>query len=303
MKNAKNTAPGRLRPTKTRNSLAQKEGIKGPATVRAHARSTSASIRVAVESTVSPATGGGAEHLVARSIFGQMGEFHRPRLVLFVGTPASSYAPVAALWFAALAAESKATIVLGYAGDAPPLAPEMMAALSENGIDTRRVIPRALTPELLAAADLVVTLSSGRQSRVKLPLTTRRREHWTIPDPAAASAKARARAGRKRAGTGNAQSARTRAEAVKKDALLDARSIRDALRARVAMLVFSEGWGRPEISREDARVTRAKSLVRAFDQDAPRPFAAEANGLELGFIAEATPAWFASPGLSPNSLR
>jgi len=302
MKNAKKTAS--RPPTRTGTSVAQKakREQKQPRKVRARPSAASPSTTDTVGWTLSPATAG-AEHLVARSIFGQVGELHRPRLVLFVGTTANSYAPVAALWFAALAAESKATIVLGYADDAPPLGPEMMMALSENGIDIRRVIARTLTPELLAAADLVVTLSSGRQPRVKLPATTRRREHWTIPDPAVASARARAQVGRKRATVGNAPSARARAAAGEKDTLLDARALRDALRARVAMLVFSEGWGRPEISREDARVTRAKPVLRKFEQEASRPFGGQPEGMAFSFIAEATPGWFASPSLSPPSLR
>ena len=136
-------------------------------------------------------------------------EVHRPRLVLFVGTPSSSPAPVAALWFGALAAAGKATTVLACQGDAPvQWSPELLAALTENGLDPRRLAARMATPELLAAADLVVTLSSSRR-HTKLAAGTRRREHWTITES-------------------------------------DARKLRDTLRARVAMLVFSEGWGRPE---------------------------------------------------------
>jgi len=135
-----------------------------------------------------------------------------------------------------------------------------------------------------------VTLSSGRQSRVKLPPTTRRREHWTIPR-------------RKTAGASKARSVRARATAETQDALLEARALRDALRARVAMLVFSEGWGRPEISREDARVTRARPVVREIHRGSSRPFAAQPEGMTFSFLADATPAWFASPALSPLSLR
>ena len=83
------------------------------------------------------------QHLVARSIFGQVAEVHRPRLVLFVGAPDSSAAPVAALWFAMLAAESKATVVLAYPNGMPALlSAELFVALCEIGLDPRRLVAR-----------------------------------------------------------------------------------------------------------------------------------------------------------------
>lgn len=223
-------------------------------------------------------------------------EVDRPRLVLFVGTPTASYAPVAALWFGALAADSKAKIVLAYADNAlAMLSPEMVVALSENGLDPRRLIARSLTPELLDAADLVVTLSSGRQSRMKVAATARRREHWTIPDTTAKPSPKAGKAGK----AGKTAAAR----APKRDGLADARALRDALRARVAMLVFSEGWGRREISREDARVTRVRSGARV-DEFLPGPAVAGRSGaFTPGLVPEVTPAWFPQPSLVPPSLR
>jgi protein-tyrosine-phosphatase len=233
---------------------------------------------------------------VARSIFGHVAELHRPRLVLFVGTPASSQAAVAALWFGALAAESKATIVLACADGAPPLSPEMVVALAESGLDARRLIARTLTPELLAAADLVVTLSSGRQARPKLPQTTRRREHWTVPAD-------RSRSRRKpRAGTEAGKPARRSRAALSQAALAAARGLRDTLRARVAMLVFSEGWGRPEISREDARVTRAKPAAQEGRGSPAEPVGSRAPFLP-SIVPEVTPAWVPAPSPVPPSFR
>lgn len=238
------------------------------------------------------------EHMVARSIFGHVAEVHRPRLVLFVGAPASSCAPVAALWFGALAAESKARIVLAYAaGTSASLSPELVEALTENGLDARRLIARTLTPELLAAADLVVTLSSGRPSRAKLPPTTRRREHWTILDRTAPP-KARLTTG----AAAKASAASASAPASKRDALGDARALRDTLRARVAMLVFSEGWGRPEISREDARVTRGQLLEGANDPSPSGPFFGR-PAFKRAAVPEITIGWFPQPSLVPPSLR
>ena len=45
-------------------------------------------------------------------------------------------------------------------------------------------------------------------------------------------------------------------QATETQAVVRARKLRDALRARVAMLVFMEGWGRPEMSRETERLAR-----------------------------------------------
>jgi len=140
-----------------------------------------ASRRVPVKPAVATAAGVGPQRMVARNIFGRLDEGHRRRLVLFVGPANSGLAPAAALWFGALATEGKATVVLAYPDGAPAmLSPELMLALSEDGLEPRRLLARPLTPELVAAADLVVTMSGGARSRMKLPPTTRRREHWTI---------------------------------------------------------------------------------------------------------------------------
>jgi protein-tyrosine-phosphatase len=233
---------------------------------------------------------------IARRISGHLDEAHRPRLVLFVGAPNSGPAAVATLWFGALATEGKATVVLAHADGAPPMvSAELMLALSEDGLDPRRLLPRPLTPGLVAAADLVVTMSSGTRSRMKLPPTTRRREHWTISD---ASAKPSA----KRSANAN-KTASSRARGPRPDALAGARSLRDLLRARVAMLVFSEGWGRPEMSREDARLTRARSGSAEDGKDELLPMEPFASAGAPGVVPEITPPWFPQPSLSPPSLR
>ena len=253
-----------------------------------------ASRRVPVKPAVATAAGVGPQRMVARNIFGRLDEGHRRRLVLFVGPANSGLAPAAALWFGALATEGKATVVLAYPDGAPAmLSPELMLALSEDGLEPRRLLARPLTPELVAAADLVVTMSGGARSRMKLPPTTRRREHWTISQ---ARAKAKAKA----------KGPRVAAQAATPAPLAEARALRDLLRARVAMLVFSEGWGRPEISREDARVTRTRSggADDSRDQFLPmQPFVSRAGSFGPGLVPEITPAWCPQPSLSPPSLR
>lgn len=233
--------------------------------------------------------------VLARSIFNKAPEVQRPRLVLFVGTPSDSYAPVAALWFAALAAERKATVMMACTDGPARLSPEMVAAALESGLDVRRFIARSLTPELVAAADLIVTLSTGRRRGVKLPQTARRKEHWTITEPRFARAKAGAKT-KARNGT-----AKARAAATQDEAMASARRMRDTLRARVAMLVFSEGWNRPEISREEARVTRAKVVGAGINHATRHRLERErAPELEHPFVVarQAAPHWFGRSALS-----
>jgi protein-tyrosine-phosphatase len=200
-----------------------------------------------------------------RGVLGLAPKHHRPRLVVFVGNKTTPAASLAVLWFAALAAETKASVVLACVDGAPILPPELVAATMECGLDARRLIARTLTPELIAAADLIVTISAGRRSAGRLLKTARRKEHWTVVDAAVER--------RKKAGGAAARGtkARTRANrlAITQDAILDGRKLRDSLRARVAMLVFSEGWGRPEISREEARVTPARPASPSHALPAP----------------------------------
>jgi protein-tyrosine-phosphatase len=236
--------------------------------------------------------------VLARSLFDKAPEVQRPRLVLFVGAPSAPYASVAALWFAALAAERKATVVLACTDGPARLSPEIVAAAEESGLDVRRLIARSLTPDLLAAADLIITLSTGRRAGVKLPKTVRRKEHWTITEPRFARAKGSTKPGSK---TTTKTTAKTRATASQHEAMSNARRLRDTLRARVAMLVFSEGWGRPEISREEARVTRAKVVGTGLIHATGRRSAAD-RPVEIAhpFVVARTsaPPWFARSSLS-----
>lgn len=87
--------------------------------------------------------------------------------------------------------------------------PEVVAVMREVGIDLARAIPTRLTPELVAGADLLVTMGCGESCPVVPGL---RREDWAFPDP-------------------------------KGQAVDRVRQIRDEIRARVQRLIASEGWG------------------------------------------------------------
>ena len=155
-----------------------------------------------------------------------------PERVVFSSSDDLSYAQIATAWFTLLADPRKATALLGVPALPTRIDSDVLAAMLETGADLKAMRTRLITPEVLESADLVVTL--GRTFE-RLLLGTHApvyREHWLI-DVASAYARHPQVPSR-------------------------ARSLRDLIRSRVAMLVFSEGWVRADISRENARVTRPR---------------------------------------------
>lgn len=158
-----------------------------------------------------------------------------PEVVVFAGIDAIGCAQMGAAWFQMLADPKKARAVLAAPRTSVRLQPHIVAAMSECGAEMKTVQTRALTPEILESADLVVTMGGTFERGVLAKGTPLRREHWMVePEPANID-----EAGR-------------------------IRSLRDLIRSRVAMLVFTEGWGRADISREAARVTRPRWHGEAF---------------------------------------
>ena len=158
-----------------------------------------------------------------------------PELVVFTGINDLGCAHMAAAWFPMLADPQKARAVLASPRGSIRLSPEIVAAMGESGVESKVVRPQILTPELLASADLVVTMGETFERGFLLTHGPLHREHWMVePEP------------------------------VNTDGPGRARSLRDLIRSRVAMLVFTEGWGRADISREAARVTRPRWHAEAF---------------------------------------
>jgi protein-tyrosine-phosphatase len=157
-----------------------------------------------------------------------------PELIVFASTDEIGCAQIAAAWFPTFADPSKARAVLASPHAALRIESRVAVAMREMGRDLKLVHTRVLSPELLAAADLVVTTGRTFERgflRTDPPI---RREHWVLPDP------------------------------IDADGLDRARNLSDLIRSRVAMLVFMEGWGRTNISREVARVTRPHSTRDVF---------------------------------------
>lgn len=78
-------------------------------------------------------------------------------------------------------AEGRVHAVSGGVSPADTINPAIAATLAERGIDTSAAVPRAVTADDLATADVVVTMKPG----LALPGPIRG-EHveWSFPDPA-----------------------------------------------------------------------------------------------------------------------
>ncbi len=129
--------------------------------------------------------------------------------VVFACVHNAGRSQMAAALFNQLADPSKARAASAGSHPAKRVHPEVVAAMREVGIDLTQASPRRLTPELVAGAELLVTMGCGEEC----PLVPGvRREDWPIPDP-------------------NGQS------------LARVREIRDEVRSRVVALVRAEGCG------------------------------------------------------------
>ena len=90
--------------------------------------------------------------------------------------------------------------------------PEVQAAMREIGIDLSAATPQTLTQELAKDAALLITMGCGD----KCPYVPGvRRDDWPLPDP-------------------------------KGRAMHEVRAVRDDIKARVAGLIHSGGWQKPE---------------------------------------------------------
>ena len=150
-------------------------------------------------------------------------------LVVFAGLEELAGAYMAAAWFGMLAAPEKARAVLGARRIPVRIPAQVASAMEESEVDLKAVVTRPLTAALLESADLIVTLGGTFERGFLATAAPLHREHWMVEsEPASGHGPDRAR------------------------------SLRDLIRSRVAMLVFTEGWGRTDISREAARVTRPR---------------------------------------------
>jgi arsenate reductase len=118
---------------------------------------------------------------------------------------------MAAAIFNALADRTKATAVSAGTQPAERVHPEVVAVMSEDGIDLSRSRPQRLTPELVADAELLVTMGCGDECPFVPGL---RRDDWPLQDPKGGS-------------------------------LETVRNIRDQIRRRIVDLLARECWTSP----------------------------------------------------------
>jgi arsenate reductase len=131
------------------------------------------------------------------------------KTVIFACVHNAGRSQMAAAFLRALADPAKVRAVSAGTQPAGHVHPEVVEAMRELDIDLAGARPQRLTDELARSAQLLVTLGCGEACPVVPGL---RVLDWSIPDP-------------------------------KGQPLARVREIRDALRARVAALIESEGWG------------------------------------------------------------
>ena len=117
---------------------------------------------------------------------------------------------MAAALFERMADPAKARAISAGTRPAERVHPEVVAALSERGIDLADARPRLLTPELAAGARWLVTMGCGDECPV---VPGARVLDWPLDDPAG-------------------------------QPLERVREIRDEIERRVRGLIEAQGWGR-----------------------------------------------------------
>ena len=131
------------------------------------------------------------------------------KTVVFACIHTAGRSQMAAAWFNRLADPSKATAISAGTEPAARVHAEVALAMKEVGVDLSGVLPKFLSKDLAAGASLLVTMGCGEACPVVPGL---RREDWPLDDP-------------------------------KGKPLERVREIRDEVRARVARLLATEGWG------------------------------------------------------------
>jgi arsenate reductase (thioredoxin) len=130
------------------------------------------------------------------------------RTVLFACVHNAGRSQMAAALFNTMADPARARAVSAGTNPGPAVHPEVVAAMSEVGIDLSAAQTTKLTPEVAAAADMLITMGCGDACPYVAGVI---RDDWPLDDPKGQS--------------------------------LDAvRSIRDDIRHRVETLIAHEGW-------------------------------------------------------------
>src|ERR1044071_467832 len=128
--------------------------------------------------------------------------------VLFACVHNAGRSQMAAAWFNLLSDPAKARAVSAGTNPGPRVHPEVVAAMSEVGVDLSAAPTSRLTSELASGAQLLITMGCGDQCPFVPGL---RRDDWPLDDPKGKSAE-------------------------------QVRGIRDQIRTHVVELLEREGW-------------------------------------------------------------
>jgi arsenate reductase len=132
------------------------------------------------------------------------------KTVLFACIHNAGRSQMAAAWFNALSDPEQARAISAGTEPGARVHPEVLATMSEVGLDLSRQTPTFLSDELAQTATLLVTMGCGEACPLVPGL---RRADWPLEDP-------------------------------KGKPLERVREIRDEIKDRVARLLASEGWAR-----------------------------------------------------------
>lgn len=125
------------------------------------------------------------ERLRAAAVLAEDRSGRRPQ-VLFVCEHNAGRSQLAAALATAIAGEA---VGVWSAGEAPAheIDPQVQLQLAEIGVDVRAAFPKPLLDEVVAAADVIVTMGCGDACPV---IAGKRYLDWQVPDPAGADAHA-----------------------------------------------------------------------------------------------------------------
>jgi arsenate reductase len=102
------------------------------------------------------------------------------KTVLFACVHNAGRSQMAAAWLNQVADPSKARAISAGTEPGPRVHPEVVAAMSEVGIDLSAVVPRRLTDDLAAGVHMLVTMGCGEACPVVPGVE---REDWPLEDP------------------------------------------------------------------------------------------------------------------------
>src|SRR4029450_3803717 len=100
--------------------------------------------------------------------------------VLFACVHNAGRSQMAAAWFNLLADQGKARAISAGTDPGPPVHPEVVAAMSEVGVDLTGAPTSRLTTDLAQQAQMLVTMGCGDQCPVVPGL---KRDDWPLGDP------------------------------------------------------------------------------------------------------------------------